>query len=232
MLKDRWLASKHFISADLGASCLGWLAGFFAFAVALGVAEQHHFILLPDILRRYIFQIFLIVALISLFRKGWRTSVEMNRVVWVMGFGWIAGYLVALKILDLAFASTGYSVSFRAPDFLFDDQIVLTAVVAPIVEELFFRDVLFRTFLSRWPRFLPAMIATSFFFMIAHQSFYIGALLLGIINSVLYVYSGSVVPGILFHALSNLSWYFFPKLCPHFFEALKSGGWLNLFYRN
>lgn len=230
--KDRFKASKFFITADLGASCLGWLAGFFILAVALGFIEQHKLIQLPDILRRYLYQLFIFIALISLYLKGWRGLWRLDGSIAKFSFAWLLGYLVILKIIDWIAMGRNSYVAAGAPLFLFDDQILLAGVIAPILEELFFRDLLFRTFISKWPKFWIAVLATSFFFMVAHQSFYMGAFLLGVINSLLFIYSGSVVPGILFHSLSNLSWYFLPKLYPHLFELMKDGGWLNLFYRS
>jgi membrane protease YdiL (CAAX protease family) len=230
MLKHRWSASRFFVTADLGASCLGWLSAFFAIAVVLGCLDQYKFLILPDILRRYIFQVVLMAALYSLYRKGWRASFSLSSRVGALTVSVVVLYFLGLKILDLIARHRGFIYSENAPNLEFSDQLFLSVLLAPIVEELFFRDIFFRTLFSRWPRIWIAILASSFFFMIAHQSFYMGAFLLGLVNGMLFVYSGSVIPGILFHSISNLSWYFLPKLFPSFYEVLRSQGLLTFFY--
>src|SRR5205823_339778 len=104
-------------------------------------------------------------------------------------------------------------------------------VLAPILEELYFRDLFFRALWKRENSFWFAAAVSSIFFMIAHMSVYPGALLLGLISAFLLVLSGSILPSILFHSISNLSFIFIPILFPKIFEALERFHFLRYFYR-
>ena len=88
-------------------------------------------------------------------------------------------------------------------------------VLAPIFEEIFFRGL----FIPPLKKYLPAwavILISSLIFMSAHGYLKFGAFLLGLFTSVLFMWSRSVVPGIIFHFTCNL-WgpllvYLFPNI--------------------
>lgn len=88
-------------------------------------------------------------------------------------------------------------------------------LLAPISEELFFRGILFRALKTK-QGWVWGMLFSSLLFMATHSGLMIGAFCLGLITSWMTYQSKSIVPGILFHALSNTFVYvahrFTPKL--------------------
>lgn len=90
--------------------------------------------------------------------------------------------------------------------------IVLTVIMAPLVEELVFRGLLLRTFMRRMS-FWPAAVLSTTIFALGH-TYEVGTLLgaitlalsvacLGVVNCVLVRRTGSLVPGMIVHACSN-----------------------------
>jgi membrane protease YdiL (CAAX protease family) len=91
--------------------------------------------------------------------------------------------------------------------------IVLTVIIAPVVEELVFRGMILRTFMRRLS-FWPAAAASTAIFALLHTyevSTLVGAITLalsvgviGVVNCVLVRRTNSLVPGMIVHAASNL----------------------------
>ncbi|HEX2096615.1 MAG TPA: type II CAAX endopeptidase family protein [Solirubrobacterales bacterium] len=85
-------------------------------------------------------------------------------------------------------------------------QILLIAVAAPISEEVFFRGMLFGGLRRRMPSLLAAAISAVVFGGL-HAFTGISAvpplIAFGLILALLYEKTGSIVPGILLHALNN-----------------------------
>jgi membrane protease YdiL (CAAX protease family) len=85
-------------------------------------------------------------------------------------------------------------------------QILLIVLAAPIVEELCFRGMLFGGLRERLPKYAAALIAGTVFGLL-HVFTGITAvpplIALGFIFCLLYEKTGSIVPGILLHALNN-----------------------------
>ena len=81
---------------------------------------------------------------------------------------------------------------------------VVGAVVAPIVEEIFFRGFLFQGFRAKYG-WLPAVLLSSAIFGAAHLDpvSLIPTFVLGCVLAYMYHRSNSVWPGILFHAAIN-----------------------------
>ena len=81
---------------------------------------------------------------------------------------------------------------------------VVGAVIAPIVEELFFRGFLFQGFRQKYG-WLPALLLSSAIFGAAHLDpvSLIPTFLLGCVLAYIYHQSNSVWPGIVFHAVIN-----------------------------
>jgi membrane protease YdiL (CAAX protease family) len=82
--------------------------------------------------------------------------------------------------------------------------LLTVCLVAPIMEELFFRGFVFREFLKRYSM-RKAMIASSLVFALFHLNPWqaITALPIGLLNAWLVLRTGSVVPGILVHVATN-----------------------------
>jgi membrane protease YdiL (CAAX protease family) len=108
--------------------------------------------------------------------------------------------------------------SIKSPVWLF----LAAVIVAPVVEEIFFRGFLFQGFRKRYG-WLPALLLSSFIFAAAHLDLasLIPTFILGIILTYMYHRSNSLWPGIIFHflinATSTLAVYFitqFPGLIP------------------
>lgn len=78
------------------------------------------------------------------------------------------------------------------------------AIVAPIVEEIFFRGFIFAGLRNRWNWKVAALISAGLF-ALAHilPTSLIPILILGLIFSFLYQVSGSIWPAILMHMLTN-----------------------------
>lgn len=88
----------------------------------------------------------------------------------------------------------------ESPVWLF----VVGAIVAPIVEEIFFRGFLFQGFRQKYG-WMPALLLSSAIFGAAHLDpvSLIPTFVLGCVLAVVYHRSNSVWPGILFHAAIN-----------------------------
>lgn len=88
----------------------------------------------------------------------------------------------------------------ESPAWLF----VVGAIVAPIVEEIFFRGFLFQGFRQKYG-WMPALFLSSAIFGAAHLDpvSLIPTFVLGCVLAVVYHRSNSVWPGILFHAAIN-----------------------------
>ena len=81
---------------------------------------------------------------------------------------------------------------------------LVAAVVAPFVEELFFRGFLFQGFRQAYG-WLPALLLSSAIFGVAHldPASLIPTFVLGCVLAYIYHRSNSVWPGIIFHATIN-----------------------------
>ena len=91
--------------------------------------------------------------------------------------------------------------------------LIAAAVVAPFVEELFFRGFLFGLYRQRQPRWL-AYLVSSVLFTVLHlepnrmnltqmAGLSVGIFLLALLLAWLYEHTGSLYPGILAHAVNN-----------------------------
>lgn len=84
---------------------------------------------------------------------------------------------------------------------------LLIALGIPIAEEFIFRGVIFR-FLRQHKTFFASAIASSLLFGLLHlhPGLMIFAFLIGLVSSVLYEKTGSILPSIVFHfAINNLA---------------------------
>ncbi|HEY5815453.1 MAG TPA: type II CAAX endopeptidase family protein [Solirubrobacterales bacterium] len=157
---------------------------------------------------------FLVVPLLVASRWGESSLREALRRLGVRRFGGEAiGWMVVAAIAYLAFAAI-YVGIFGSPEQ--DDiaesfgtwplQVLLIAVAAPISEEVCFRGMLFGGLRTRLPAIAAALIAGAIF---GAMHFVTGAgavpplIAFGVILCLLYERTGSIVPGIVLHALNN-----------------------------
>jgi membrane protease YdiL (CAAX protease family) len=83
---------------------------------------------------------------------------------------------------------------------------VLVAVIVPIGEEIFFRGLTYGALRHRLGRH-AAVAASAAFFALAHLQLveFLPIFILGAILAYLYEYTGSLVPGMIAHAVNNLA---------------------------
>lgn len=100
--------------------------------------------------------------------------------------------------------------------------LLVMGILAPLIEELVFRGLLYRAWEAQWGCF-PAMLASSALFAAYHTNF-VPAFVGGLIYVCLYRRSGSIWAPILVHAAFNiLLWY--PLLGQHIFpRSLEAPG--------
>lgn len=100
----------------------------------------------------------------------------------------------AQSVLDFGRVGLGWWLSFIA-----------AAVIAPVIEEIMFRGVVFAGFASRWSSWLAAVVS-SLAFALLHGQVNVGiyTFVLGLLLCWLYARSRSIWPGILLHMANNL----------------------------
>ena len=127
--------------------------------------------------------------------------------------GWGCGLMILSLLLNLAYASLlarfnlqiqpEIELIFAGTDFplalLFGG-----AIVAPFVEEVFFRGFVFTGLRGKWG-WKKAALASAGLFALAHvvPTSILPIFILGLIFAALYQVSGSIWPGILMHMLTN-----------------------------
>lgn len=226
--------SKIFLEVSGGVvrSTLLWLSGLFLFSILLAYTHQWPSVSGVDLMRRFGLQIFLLAAILhSYFAMGWRPLAAWSQKTGLKILGAGLLYCVFLKSLDLVLSfSRGETLAHRH-SFTSLDQLFLSLILAPILEEIFFRDLLFRSLSIRFGKIRFAAVLSSLFFMIAHGALYPGAFLLGLISCGLILFTGSLWASILFHILSNMSWFFLPDLFPNLYRALVDFQILNWFFQ-
>ncbi len=129
---------------------------------------------------------------------------------WWLPLALLAGALVAVWAYFALLAAFGAEPSGNIPDDVFDSVplVVLVGILslglAPIMEETFFRGFLFGGLRGRWGVFLAAL-GTGFLFSLAHVDpfLFIPFTAVGMIFAWGYVYSGSILAGIIAHFLFN-----------------------------
>lgn len=118
-----------------------------------------------------------------------------------------------------AIHATGQWRAFSAPGLV---HLFAAVVMAPLIEEIAFRGLLYRAWEQAWG-WIPAMLASSAVFALFHPSF-AGPFVGGILFVCLYRRAGTLVAPIIAHAAGNAcAWY--PLLGRHYFPdpALPAG---------
>ena len=82
---------------------------------------------------------------------------------------------------------------------------VSTVIVAPLIEEIYFRGVILPVLVRRWGWLIGAVVSSALFAVLHFQpNVIIFTFLLGLFLSLMYMRLKSIVPGILLHMLNNL----------------------------
>lgn len=86
---------------------------------------------------------------------------------------------------------------------------VVTVLVAPIIEEVYFRGFVLPAFAAKWGN-LVGIILSSALFGILHMQINVGVytFILGVLLSLMYIRFRSIGPGIMFHIINNLIVFF------------------------
>src|SRR3990172_3254512 len=129
---------------------------------------------------------------------------------WWLPLALLGGALVAIWAYFAVIAALGAEPSSNIPDEAFDSVplIVLVGILslalAPVMEETFFRGFLFGGLRGRWGFFFAAL-STGFLFALAHIDplVFIPFTVVGMIFAWGYVYSGSILAGMIAHLLFN-----------------------------
>lgn len=234
MLKEVFSPSKSLVSLNpkLAYHALNFLIALFLVIMALGFVQARGLWSPPMWVRQYALQGVLGISLVWLFVLGWRPLLSLHKRTLVYVLGVFVCYFSILKFLDVLLSlwmgeESGTSLEGGASIH----EIFLLGLIAPLFEELYFRDLFFRALRVRWSGFWIPALFSSLVFMLAHMSVYPGAFLLGVLSAGLVYFSGSIGPSILFHSLSNLSWFFMPFLFPHVFGFLAHFHLLRSFYQ-
>jgi membrane protease YdiL (CAAX protease family) len=129
------------------------------------------------------------------------------------GFGIAIGFIPVAAVLLLALLLTqidGIHPFLKRPLFggaplengIRAYDLATLLLLAPISEEIFFRGILFRGLRENYPTWI-AVVASALIFMGGHGRLAFGPLALGVINAIVVLRTGSIVPGMLFHSIAN-----------------------------
>jgi membrane protease YdiL (CAAX protease family) len=169
----------------------------------------------------------LIILYVRLIRPGaltWR-DLGLRPLAWdyVLRVGFAAGLtgLVVIDIVGTLLTQVGlrpnqldqYQFVLQEGPVAFAIVLVAAAVVAPFVEELFFRGFLFGVYRRRQPLWLSYLVS-SVLFTILHlepnrmnlqqmAGLSVGIFLLALLLAWVYQHTGSLYPGMLAHAINN-----------------------------
>lgn len=184
----------------------------------------------PEGVSLFFLQALVLGILIYLLKKGWRPCFKISPKAGFVFFGLVVLYLGALFLIDRVLQSPDSirrATHFHSQSMAF---LILQLGLAPILEELYFRDFMFRAMRQEFGKLVPAVLFSSLFFMLAHFQVHPGAFLLGLVSSLLFFYFRSVIPSMVFHFISNLSLYFIPSFFPNLFFEMKSWDAIRFFY--
>jgi len=161
-------------------------------------------------------ELFLLVAValftVRKYKVSWATvGLRLpERGSWWLPLALLGGALVVIWTYFSILAILGAQPSSNIPDEAFN-SVPLTVIVgilsialAPVMEETFFRGFLFGGLRNRWGFFFAALF-TGFLFALAHIDplVFIPFTVVGMIFAWGYVYSGSILAGMIAHLLFN-----------------------------
>lgn len=154
------------------------------------------------------------LSAIGLRGRGWWKEVGWGVVGYLTAFPWIAGalFLFALFLKNFDLPRPYHPIQDaleRSPSavmliFLF----LLAAILAPVMEEIFFRGMLHGALRRWWGPLVGAVLSATFFALLHPQAatlpiFGVPIFLLGVLFSCLYELRGSLLPNIVAHGINN-----------------------------
>ena len=132
---------------------------------------------------------------------------------------WLGDFLAQNYLLD--------KLAPNPPNYkpIWDPVVIISMIIlAPILEEIIFRGLLFPSLKQDFGIWLT-LVLCPLIFMMVHLKFHPGAFLLGLATCILYLLTNSVISCIILHAACNLSGLLIPTLFPHLFN------YVQFFYR-
>ncbi|MDR3597527.1 type II CAAX endopeptidase family protein [Clostridium sp.] len=197
-----------------------WLViSFIITLVILGIAKVN---IKDPLINNFMELIPYVLAIIWLLNKKRKLNIQLKSLIgkppenykwWKLIFGVIVVFL-------FSFGSTfvlNYCLSYLAPHYLLSHynaskpaytivakafKILVAVLVAPFVEELFFRGLMLHRFAAKW-NINVAIILSSILFGILHFNF-IGITMFGFIMCIVYLKTRSLIPTMIMHSLNNL----------------------------
>lgn len=168
----------------------------------------------------YLFLLFLIWYFAINRRRGRWTDLGMRSFSVGRSILWAVGWLIVLRVATVIYLLivTGLGLEpsnewvTRLPEVFGSGlsgliaAIAVAALLAPVIEELFFRGFFYSALRARigvW----PAILASGVLFALVHFNLwlFVPVALIGVILAYLYERTGSLGPPIVLHALNNLS---------------------------
>jgi len=185
--------------------------------------------LLRPVLPRFALVIAFIVGYFFAFLIIWYIAVKLRGADWkALGFrsfefwrglGLAAAIFVIVRIITAIYAVIAQQLGLEPAQDLVRElprafgrgtegfilAVIVVAIIAPVVEELFFRGFLYTAFRKRWG-IVAAAILSSVIFAFFHFNLFnfIPIVIIGIALVYLYEVTGSLGPPIMLHALNNL----------------------------
>lgn len=134
------------------------------------------------------------------------------------GVGLAVIFYIGLAIITVIYGAIAEEFGIRQPQDMLREivrlfgrdaagfalAVLFIAIIAPVVEELFFRGVVYAAIRKRWG-VAPGLVISSVLFAILHLTAYtlLPIALIGIALAYLYEKTGSLGPPIILHALNN-----------------------------
>ena len=189
-----WGLIVYFVVEIMGASILQYVPGF--------QAQEQIIIILMRLLELVAF-IVLIRKFDALFNLGLETPTQHAVYVFVM----IAAVCMAGAGLLFVLQPTWFSY-ITLPVWLHGfTGLLLMVILAPVVEELVFRGLLYRMLRERWGVLVSVAVSAAFFSLIHHGMLFSPQLVGGIIFALAYEWSRSLWVSIALHMGANAAVY-------------------------
>ena len=214
-----WYALAGFFTAILGALVIGGLIGAIAVAAGGDLEESTPTVAIVGTLVQDVIFVGTAIAFASftLRPRAWHFGFRRTRFWWAVLWafvGLVTFYLVSV-VYSLLLTGLGLEQEQTTLEDLGVDEgrvalvsgAILVIVVAPLVEELFFRGFLYRSLRSSLPVWAAALIAGAVFGLVHVFTGAIAVPLLaffGIVLCLVYEQTGSLYPVIAMHALVNM----------------------------
>lgn len=165
----------------------------------------------------------LYIPLILFLSKRWnihisdylrKTSIQLTLIVVVLAMTWFSVDLILFSIQDYRNLLAGKLNIYSLREFDWDlsafVSFIHTVLLGPIVEEIFFRVLIF-TYLSRHFNLVKALLLSSFLFVLVHFRFdnFLSLFLTGGVLTYLFYKKQSLLLNILFHSVLNFIFFTF-----------------------